>query len=76
VANADNIQYLQIMNAVEYLTYSCAYCGAENETPVDLSAGARQSYVEDCAVCCRPNVLSVVVDPETTEMHIEAEPED
>jgi hypothetical protein len=26
---------------------------------VDESAGTRQQYVEDCQVCCKPNVLDV-----------------
>jgi hypothetical protein len=30
--------------------------------PVDLSAGSEQEYVEDCPVCCRPNVVHVEVD--------------
>src|SRR5436309_1648565 len=29
---------------------------------IDLTAGARQEYVEDCPVCCRPHVLHVEVD--------------
>jgi len=29
---------------------------------LDLSAGARQEYVEDCPVCCRPNVIHVEID--------------
>ncbi|MFM6061154.1 MAG: CPXCG motif-containing cysteine-rich protein, partial [Microcystis panniformis] len=28
--------------------YFCAFCGEVNTTFVDLSAGSRQSYVEDC----------------------------
>jgi hypothetical protein len=39
--------------------YQCAGCGQWNETYVDESAGARQRYVEDCQVCCKPNVLDV-----------------
>ena len=31
----------------------------EHDTTVDESAGSRQSYVEDCQVCCKPNVLDV-----------------
>jgi hypothetical protein len=38
--------------------YACAYCGEGNETLIDPTAGVKQSYVEDCSVCCRPNVLS------------------
>jgi len=41
--------------------YFCAYCGEANGTTVDPSAGRRQSYVEDCQTCCRPNVLHITV---------------
>ncbi len=34
--------------------YQCAGCGEWNETNVDESAGSRQTYVEDCQVCCKP----------------------
>jgi hypothetical protein len=30
--------------------------------PIDLTAGSRQEYVEDCPVCCCPNVMHVEVD--------------
>ncbi|HCN45630.1 MAG TPA: CPXCG motif-containing cysteine-rich protein [Pseudomonas sp.] len=33
--------------------YDCPYCGEEVETTLDLSGGD-QTYIEDCAVCCRP----------------------
>ena len=33
---------------------SCPYCGEPVEVDVDASGGERQSYVEDCTVCCRP----------------------
>ena len=42
--------------------YPCAYCGEENETFVDPSGGNRQIYTEDCAVCCRPNILRINID--------------
>jgi hypothetical protein len=29
---------------------------------VDPGGGARQVYTEDCAVCCRPNLITVTVD--------------
>ncbi|MBI3578740.1 MAG: CPXCG motif-containing cysteine-rich protein [Ignavibacteriales bacterium] len=54
-------------------TYFCAYCGEGNETSVEVSAGNRQSYVEDCAVCCRPNVLTISIDGETGAITIDAE---
>jgi len=39
--------------------FQCAGCGEWNETVVDESGGKRQLYVEDCQVCCKPNVLTV-----------------
>lgn len=39
--------------------FYCAFCGEPVETAVDPSAGSNQEYVEDCWVCCRPNVLRV-----------------
>ena len=44
------------------MTYECAFCGEENEILVDMSGGRRQSFTEDCAVCCRPNLIALVVD--------------
>jgi hypothetical protein len=42
--------------------YVCDACGEEIVIPVDLSAGESQQYVEDCPVCCRPNVIHVEID--------------
>jgi hypothetical protein len=53
--------------------YVCAGCGEWNETTVDESAGSRQSYVEDCQVCCKPNVLSVTWDRGAAEFAIDAQ---
>lgn len=43
-------------------SYVCDACGKEIVVPLDLSAGSSQEYVEDCPVCCRPNVVHVEVD--------------
>lgn len=43
-------------------TYICDACGEEIVIPIDFSAGASQNYVEDCPVCCRPNVVHVDID--------------
>jgi DNA replicative helicase MCM subunit Mcm2 (Cdc46/Mcm family) len=43
-------------------SYICDSCGEEIVIPIDPSAGARQEYVEDCPVCCHPNVISIEVD--------------
>jgi hypothetical protein len=53
--------------------FQCAGCGEWNETEVDEAAGSRQSYVEDCQICCRPNVLRVNWDPDAAEFTIYAE---
>ncbi len=43
-------------------SYVCDSCGEEIVVPIDLSAGAEQTYIEDCPVCCHPNVLHVIVE--------------
>ena len=43
------------------MTYSCAFCGEDNEVLVDRSGGERQSFTEDCTVCCRPNLITLVI---------------
>jgi len=43
-------------------SYSCDACGEEIVVPIDLSQGSSQEYVEDCPVCCRPNVIHVEID--------------
>jgi len=53
--------------------YQCAGCGEWNTTSVDESAGQRQSYVEDCQVCCKPNVLRAEYDAAAQEFFITAE---
>ena len=44
------------------MTYACAFCGEDNEVFVDPSGGRRQTFTEDCAVCCRPNLIALWVD--------------
>ncbi|BBC22500.1 MULTISPECIES: CPXCG motif-containing cysteine-rich protein [unclassified Pseudanabaena] len=55
--------------------YTCAFCGEPNMTFVDFSAGMQQSYVEDCQVCCQPNVLYIQIDEDTLDIEISSEPE-
>ncbi len=54
-------------------SFQCASCGEMNETSVDESAGSKQSYVEDCQVCCRPNVLKIWWEADIAEFLISAE---
>jgi hypothetical protein len=53
--------------------FQCAGCGEWNQTTVDETAGGTQSYVEDCQVCCKPNVLQVRYDAQTQEFVLRAE---
>ena len=55
-------------------SYVCDACGEQIVIPVDLSAGESQQYVEDCPVCCRPNVIHVEID-DNLEVRVWAEPE-
>jgi DNA replicative helicase MCM subunit Mcm2 (Cdc46/Mcm family) len=55
-------------------TYVCNSCGEEIVVPIDLSGGESQEYVEDCPVCCRPNVVHVEID-ESGEARVWSEPE-
>ena len=43
-------------------SYICDSCGEDIVVPIDWSGGSRQSYVEDCPVCCNPNVIHVELD--------------
>jgi hypothetical protein len=45
-------------------TLSCPYCGEVVELVIDEGGSHRQSYVEDCPVCCRPWQVEVTQDPE------------
>lgn len=47
-----------------WATYTCPHCGEPNEIPVDSGGAEDQTYVEDCQVCCKPNVLHIKVDLE------------
>lgn len=48
----------------EEASYICDACGEEIVIPIDFSAGSHQRYVEDCPVCCRPNVVYLDIDAE------------
>jgi len=54
--------------------YCCDHCGEEIVVPIDLSGGSDQEYVEDCPVCCSPNLIHVEID-ESQGVRIWAESE-
>lgn len=55
-------------------SYICDSCGEEIVVPIDASAGGDQEYVEDCPVCCHPNIIRVQIDA-NGEIFLESEHE-
>jgi hypothetical protein len=53
--------------------FYCAYCGEVNVTFIDFSGGMQQNYIEDCQVCCRPNILYIRIDEDTLDIEIDTE---
>ncbi len=53
-------------------SFVCPYCFQVNTILIDMSAGQRQVYIEDCQVCCRPALLAIVVDRENSEAEVTA----
>ena len=45
----------------------CPFCGKVGEIAIDEGGGEHQTYVEDCAVCCRPRVVHFDSSPDVTE---------
>lgn len=62
------------MNVNDDSTYVCDSCGEEIVVPIDPSAGQSQEYVEDCPVCCNPNIVHVeILDDDDVRVWGEAE---
>jgi hypothetical protein len=55
--------------------YDCPSCGERIVIPVDVSGGEAQQYVEDCPVCCNPNVIHVELMGEDQPPRVWAEAE-
>lgn len=51
------------MSLLESQMVQCPYCWEPIELLMDCSVN-EQEYVEDCSVCCRPIVVTVLVDDE------------
>lgn len=57
----------------DVVRYLCPACGEEIVTPVDISQGEHQEYVEDCPICCRPVILRIAI--ENGEVRCDVSPE-
>jgi len=51
---------ITVVPEVEH-SFTCPYCGEEISMVLDLSV-RRQTYVEDCEVCCNPIEISYTVE--------------
>jgi cysteine-rich CPXCG protein len=51
--------------------YICPHCGEQVDTWPDPGAGNEQDYVEDCAVCCRPNRIRAHFLPEEDDFAVD-----
>jgi transcription elongation factor Elf1 len=45
-------------------SFNCPYCGEEISMVLDDSV-SRQTYIEDCEVCCRPIEISYNIEDES-----------
>lgn len=55
--------------------YRCPHCGETVDTWPDPGGGEVQDYVEDCAVCCRPNRIHASYQVDEDAYVVEADPE-
>lgn len=53
----------------------CPYCGKWLEISIDPSV-PKQTYIEDCQICCRPITLTVERDDDADTAYVEARSED
>lgn len=51
-----------LFDELDPISQTCPYCGEEVEVDIDESGGSRQTYVEDCPVCCNPWRVEVTRD--------------
>ena len=56
------------------MAFDCPSCGERIESAADPSQGSSQQYVEDCQVCCRPNLLTILFN-EDGRVEASTEPE-
>ena len=59
------------MSVIELITYTvdCPYCGEYFSTSIDPSI-ERETYYEDCQICCQPIYFSVSGNTEDGKIHI------
>lgn len=48
----------------DFIPVRCPYCGEVVELDVEETGWSRQSYVQDCPVCCQPWNVELTRDEE------------
>ena len=51
----------KIMNGLKEISIECPYCGERLRLLIDCSV-TKQSYIEDCQICCKPMQIEVQVN--------------
>jgi transposase-like protein len=46
----------------DFVSITCPYCGEPAELDVEADGASRQSYVQDCPVCCQPWQIELTRD--------------
>jgi hypothetical protein len=57
-------------------SFPCPHCGTQVGSLPDLGGGERQTYIEDCPTCCRPNRITAVLDEAGRDFKLEVVAED
>lgn len=56
-------------------SFLCAFCGEPTPIEVDPEDGQTQTFTMDCSVCCRPNVIHLLLATDGSPRSIQALPE-
>ena len=56
-----SIVSLETLKIDPWINYDCPVCGEENVVLYEEAESA-SSMIEDCTICCRPNLLQLAID--------------
>lgn len=54
-------------------SFSCPYCGSDNDLVVDPSGGKRQKLILDCMICCQPIVVELSLSDNVWDVLVKRE---
>jgi len=58
------VPYTRASEMTESIPVMCPYCGEMADLTVEDEGWSRQSYVQDCPVCCQPWQVELIRDAE------------